>query len=171
MLEPYVGKLTRTVLRREEGSNPPDLSDFPHQNAIGMTHLVMIDAETLYPYKRLLDFETNFDCDLIEEYFHEVLDDIPHEIMITDGYNPYPSIIEDFNMKQQRCVFHMLYNAGCMIYPIIRNRSRTNTRKYAKLENINEKLEKTLEEYNPKVGRIAKSDKKHRQLHDLIKEL
>ncbi|ARE87796.1 hypothetical protein CLFO_21960 [Clostridium formicaceticum] len=27
MLEPYVGKPTRTVLRREGGSNPSDLAD------------------------------------------------------------------------------------------------------------------------------------------------
>ena len=33
-------------------------------------------------------------------------------IMITDGYSAYPSIIEELEMSQQRCVFHMLYNAG-----------------------------------------------------------
>ena len=66
---------------------------FPHQNAVGMTRLVMMDAETLYPYKGLLDFESNFDAKLIQEYFYDVLDDIPHEIMVTDGYNAYPSII------------------------------------------------------------------------------
>lgn len=144
---------------------------FPHQNAVGMTNLVMMDAETLYPYKGLLDFESNFDCDLIGEYFHDVLDDIPHEIMVTDGYSAYPSIIEDFGMKQQRCVFHMLYNAGSMIYPIIRKLTRNNTGKYSKLDGINQKLEKALEEYDPQVGRIAKSDKKRRRLHDLIQEL
>ena len=144
---------------------------FPHQNAVGMTNLVMMDAETLYPYKGLLDFESNFDCDLIGEYFHDVLDDIPHEIMVTDGYNAYPSIIEDFGMKQQRCVFHMLYNAGSMIYPIIRKLTRNNTGKYSKLDGINQKLEKALEEYDPQVGRIAKSDKKRKRLHDLIQEL
>lgn len=28
MLEPYEGKLSRTVLRRERGSNPSDLADY-----------------------------------------------------------------------------------------------------------------------------------------------
>ena len=32
ILEPYVGKLTRTVLKREEGSNPLDLSDYVSEN-------------------------------------------------------------------------------------------------------------------------------------------
>ena len=52
---------------------------FPHQNAVGMTNLVIMDAETLYLYKGLLDYESNFDSELIRNYFHDVLDDIPHE--------------------------------------------------------------------------------------------
>ena len=74
-----------------------------------MTHLVMIDAETLYPYKGLLDFESNFDCDLIEEYFHDVLDDIPHEIMVTDGYSTYPSINEDFQYETTKMCISLCY--------------------------------------------------------------
>lgn len=144
---------------------------FPHQNAIGMTNLVIMDAKTLYPYKGLLDYESNFDSELISKYFHEVLDDIPHEIMITDGYSAYPSIIEEMEMSQQRCVFHMLYNAGMMIYPVIRKFLKNNRGKYTKLEMINQKLEKTLDEYDPKVGRISKTDKKRRRLHDLIDNL
>lgn len=31
MLEPYEWKRSRTVLRRERGSNPSDLADYPHQ--------------------------------------------------------------------------------------------------------------------------------------------
>ena len=32
LLEPYVLKETRTVLRRERRSNPPDLSDYSYKN-------------------------------------------------------------------------------------------------------------------------------------------
>ena len=35
MLEPYEGKLSRTVLRRESGSNPADLADNIHTLSIG----------------------------------------------------------------------------------------------------------------------------------------
>ena len=63
--------------------------------------------------------------------------------MVTDGYRAYPGIIEDFGMLQQRCVFHISYNAGQTIYPIIRSFTRKNKGKYSELEKINQKLEKT----------------------------
>jgi len=37
MLEPYDGKLSRTVLRRESGSNPADLADKIHTLEAGDT--------------------------------------------------------------------------------------------------------------------------------------
>ena len=55
--------------------------------------------------------------------------------------------------------------------PIIRSFLRKNNGKHSKLGSINQKLEKALDEYDPKVGRIPKADKKRRHLHDLIEEL
>lgn len=95
----------------------------------------------------------------------------PNEIMITDGYSAFPTIIQDLGMLQQRCVFHMIYNTVMMIYPVIRRFLKNNRGKYTKLKNTNQKLQNALTEYDPKVGRITKADKKHRLLHDLITNL
>ena len=77
---------------------------FPHCNGETMTRLMIIDSKNLYPYHDFLDNTRNFNDKLIKEYFHNILDDIPHEVMVTDGYKAYPEIIKEFDMIQQRCV-------------------------------------------------------------------
>ena len=142
---------------------------FPRADGDSMARLMMLDAETMYPYYDYLENATLFDAELIEKYFHIVLDDIPHSAMVTDGYSAYPSIIESFDMLQQRCVFHMMYNVGQEVYPIINRITRTNKDKYSRLDKTNEKLKKTLDAYEPTIGPIT--DKKQKKLHDTIKEL
>ncbi|WP_323735842.1 hypothetical protein PXD04_08100 [Methanosphaera sp. ISO3-F5] len=142
---------------------------FPSQNGEYMSRLMIIDANTQYPYEDFLEYATLFDTEIIEKYFHQILDDIPHEIMITEGYSAYPTIIEEFKMIQQRCVFHMMYNVGMEVYPVIRRIKRKNKTKYHKLEEINEKIHKKLEKYKPHMGPIT--DKKQKKLHDDIKKL
>lgn len=115
---------------------------FPCADGDYMTRLMMLDSKTMYPYYDYLENATLFDADLIEKYFHLVLDEIPHEIMVTDGYSAYSDLIESFDMVQQRCVFHMMYNVGQEVYPIINRITRTNKGKYTKLDKINEKLKK-----------------------------
>ena len=39
--------------------------------------------------------------------------------MVTNSYRAYPEIIKEFDMIQQRCVFHMMYNVGQTVYPTI----------------------------------------------------
>ncbi len=128
---------------------------FPSQNGEYMSRLMIIDAKTKYPYDDYLEYATLFDAEIIEKYFHQILDNIPHEIMITDGHMAYPNIIKEFNMIQQRCVFHMIYNVGMEIYPVIRRFTRKNKSKYHKLEEINEKIHKKLEKYKPTIGPIT----------------
>lgn len=142
---------------------------FPTVNKNNMTRMMVIDAQTKYPYYDYLEEAVLFDAELIEKYLHVVLDDIPHEVLVTDGYQAYPSIIKKFDMIQQRCVFHMMYNVGMDIYPVIKRINRNNKNKYMKLEKINEKLTKKLEEYKPTKGRIKEEEQK--EIHDLIKEL
>ena len=57
-----------------------------------------MDSETKYPYDDFLEVARLFDTETIEKYFHEILDDIPHEVMITGGYSTYPPIIENFDI-------------------------------------------------------------------------
>lgn len=142
---------------------------FPAQNGKFMSRMMIIDANTKYPYDDYLEYATLFDSEIIEKYFHQILDEIPHETMVTDGYSSYPSIIKKFNMTQQRCVFHMMYNVGMEVYPVIRGFTRRNKGKYNKLDEINEKINKKLEKYEPHRGQIT--DKKQKKLHNDIKEL
>ena len=74
---------------------------FPRANGDSMTRLMMLDAETMYPYHDYLENATLFDAELIEKYFHNVL--------VTDWYITYPTIIESFHILQQRYVFHIMY--------------------------------------------------------------
>ena len=46
MLEPYDGKLSRTVLRRESGSNPADLADQIHNLQLGDTIILTTQLGT-----------------------------------------------------------------------------------------------------------------------------
>lgn len=142
---------------------------FPRADGDDIARLMMLDSKTMYPYNDFLENATIFDVELIEKYFHLVLDEIPHEVMVTDGYSAYPAIIESFDMLQQRCVFHMMYNVGQEVYPVINRITRTNKGKYTQLDKINEKLKKTLDKYEPTIGPIT--DKKQKKLHDTIKQL
>ncbi len=166
--EKQVEQLVEKENLKDSGTYHYD-EQFPSQNGEYMSQLMIIDANTQYPYEDFLEYATLFDTEIIEKYFHQILDDIPHEIMITDGYSAYPSIIEEFNMIQQRCVFHMMYNVGMEVYPVIRRITRKKNGKYHKLEEINEKIHKKLEKYKPHMGPIT--DKKQKKLHDDIKTL
>jgi len=171
----YLDEKEKHIEERVEKENLKDTGiyhydeQFPCSNGEYMSRLMIIDANTKYPYDDFLEYATLFDSEIIEKYFHQILDDIPHEIMITDGYNAYPNIIKEFNMIQQRCVFHMMYNVGMEIYPVIRKFTRKNKSKYHKLDEINEKIHKKLEKYKPTRGPIT--DKKQKKLHDDIKTL
>ena len=80
------------------------MNNFLIANGETMTRLMIIDSKNLYPYHDFLDDTRNLNDKLIKEYFHNILDDIPHEVMVTDGYKAYPEIIKEFDMIQQRCV-------------------------------------------------------------------
>ena len=80
---------------------------FPCADGDSMARLMMLDSKTMYPYHDYLEDETLFDAELIEKYFHIVLDDIPHDVMVTDGYSAYPAIIESFDMfTTTMCISH-----------------------------------------------------------------
>lgn len=166
--EVNVEKLVEKEELKDKGKYHYD-EQFPSVNKESQSRLMIMDSETKYPYDDFLEVATLFDTKTIEKYFHEILDDIPHEVMITDGYSAYPAIIEKFDMIQQRCVFHMMYNVGTEIYPVIRRFTCKNKGQYTQLEEANEKLMKKLTQYQPKTGPIT--DEKQKKLHDAIKNL
>lgn len=105
---------------------------------------MMLDAETMCPYHDYLVDATLFDAELIEKYFHIVFDDISHSAMVTDGYGAYPTIIESFDMFQQRCVFYMMYNVGQEAYLVINRIIRANKDKYGRLDKNKRKTKENI---------------------------
>ena len=65
--------------------------------------------------------EDDFDSDIVCRYWHDIIDDLPHETMVTDGHTMYPPLFKEFNMEQALCVFHAIYNVRDKPYKDINN--------------------------------------------------
>ena len=53
----------------------------------------------------LLIDEDYFDSDIVCRYWHDIIDDLPHEAMVTDGHAMYPPLFKEFNMLLSKNIF------------------------------------------------------------------
>lgn len=144
---------------------------YPKQNGEQMVRLDILDAETNYSYYTLLVPQEEFNQELIETYWHTVLDALPQHSITTDGYKAYNTIIDNFNLIHHRCIFHIMQNTVNDIVKLLNRYKRHNKSNERKIKENTEKLEKKREKYGPRKGRIADSDVKRRKLYNQIQDI
>lgn len=144
---------------------------YPKQNKEQMVRLDIVDAHTNYPYYTLLVPQDEFDQELIRTYWHTVLDGLPQNSLTTDGYKAYDKVIADFEITHHRCIFHIMQNTIQDTVKLLNRYLRHNKSNDRKINENEEKLEKKIEEYQPRVGRIADDDTKRRKLYNQIEQI
>ena len=131
--------------------------------------LTILDANTYYAHPMLLIDGDDFDSDIVCRYWHDIIDDLPHEAMVTDGHAMYPPLFKEFNMEHALCVFHAIYNVRDKPYKVINSNNKQIKNKIKKIDKIEKDLVELNKKYHPKRGRISKLDNERRSLHDKIK--
>ena len=144
---------------------------YPKQNKEQMVRLDILDAQTKYPYYTLLIPQDEFNQELIETYWHTVLDNLPQHSITTDGYKAYDKIVSNFNLTHHRCVFHIMQNTVNDIIKLLNKYLRHNKSNQRKIKEKEEKLDKKNKKYKPQKGRIADEDTKRRKLYNQIQEI
>ena len=110
MLEPYVGKLTRTVLRREEGSNPLDLSDYVFVSKQLFLRMTIIDIKTKLIIAEKLVNEEEYNDQTIKDFLENNINTETLKSITTDGRKNYKTIISAIGAIHHRCFFHLMQN-------------------------------------------------------------
>lgn len=131
-----------------------------HQPYVRLTVLdgknKLIIADTVIPREF-------FSKEFIKDFLETSLKNLEVDIIVTDGYRAYDSIIDELGFNHQRCTFHSMKN---LMDKIIPKHSRLN-RKIKALNNeikeLKEKINEINEKYKGRKGRIENKDKQRQK--------
>lgn len=70
--------------------------------------------------------KNQFNKEYIEMFLKESTANIKLDTIITDGYRPYPEIIELLGAKHQLCTFHIMQNLMTKLNPYINTKKKTH---------------------------------------------
>ena len=104
-----------------------------------------------------------FSKEFIKEFLETSLKDLEVNIIVTDGYRAYDSIIDDLGFNHQRCTFHSMKN---LMDKIIRKHNRLNRKINAlnnEIKELKEKINEINEKYKGRKGRIGNKDKQRQK--------
>ena len=114
-----------------------------------IVRLAIIDAVTNLIINDQIMLQKDFDKEFLEIFLKYSLEGLPKKVLITDGYSPYPTIIEKI------CINHQL----CIIPHHKKNKRTTSFRKIRKLEKRIETITNTIKDNEEKIEELKKYSK------------
>ena len=133
--------------------------------------LTGMDSITKWVYKNELITEEEFNSETIKNFIKSIVDENDIEIIITDGSNKYPQLIEELGLKHKLCNFHHMKNLIDENKKPINHLKKENKKIMEKINKNEEKINELKEKRKGTKGRVKLNDKKSRKLVDEIKNL
>ena len=133
--------------------------------------MTAMDPITKWVYKNELITEEEFNSETIKNFLKSIIDENNIEIIITDGSNKYPSIIEDLGLKHKLCNFHHMKNFIDENKKALNHLKKENKKITERINKNEEKINDLKEKRKGTKGRVKLEDKESRKLVNKIKNL
>ena len=133
--------------------------------------LTGMDPITKWVYKNEVITEEEFNSKAIKNFIKSIIDEYKIDIIITDGSNKYPPIIEELGLKHKLCNFHHMKNFIDENKKELNHLKKENNRIKQKIFKNEAKIKELKEKRKGTKGRIKSNDKKSRKLVNKIKTL
>lgn len=133
--------------------------------------LTGMDPITKWVYKNELITEEEFNSETIKNFIKPIINKNNIEIIITDGSNKYPQIIEELGLKHKLCNFHHMKNLIDENKKAINHLKKENNKIKENINKNEEKIRELKEKRKGTKGRVKSNDKKSRKIMDKIKNL